>query len=464
MNDKADWYVWADAKPDGTAPNNWLAIFGGPAWEWDTRRQQYYLHNFLAEQPDLNFHNPEVQDALLDVTARFWLERGVDGFRLDTVNYYFHDRKLRDNPPFPRGKTNDIPDTNPYGYQDHLYDKTQPENLIFLREFRALLNEYDGRAAVGEVGDGERSLKTVAAYTEGGDKLHMCYTFDLLGPEFSAAHVRKVVRLRSRGEGWLGLLGLLQPRREAPRDALCATGRRPGAGREIRADLARLPARLDLPLPGRGTRPGGSRHRLRGPARSLRHPLLARLQGPRRLPHADAVGSGPPERRLLDGETLAAGAARTTAPAPSTRRKPPDSVLAHYRAMLAFRKTQPALVDGSIRFIGDDPEVLAFVREAGNERLLCVFNFGREASPGSGRMQFANVAETLDLPLIDRDPVDRLIESGADHAAGARRGLREDWLTTAPAPSGRRSPERCGYVRAGRPWTPQGRQRRIVRC
>jgi alpha-glucosidase len=85
-------------KPDGTPPNNWLSIFGGSAWEWDGKRMQYYLHNFLTSQPDLNFHNPEVQDALLDV-VRFWLDRGVDGFRLDTINFYFHDKELRDNPP-----------------------------------------------------------------------------------------------------------------------------------------------------------------------------------------------------------------------------------------------------------------------------------------------------------------------------------------------------------------------------
>jgi alpha-glucosidase len=85
-NEKADWYVWAEAKPDGSPPNNWLSVFGGPAWEWDATRRQYYMHNFLAAQPDLNFHNPAVQDALLD-SVRFWLERGVDGFRLVTVNY-----------------------------------------------------------------------------------------------------------------------------------------------------------------------------------------------------------------------------------------------------------------------------------------------------------------------------------------------------------------------------------------
>jgi alpha-glucosidase len=111
-NPKADWYVWADAKPDGTAPNNWLSVFGGPSWEWDSVRKQYYLHNFLASQPDLNFHNPEVQQAML-ATLRFWLDRGVDAFRFDAVNYYFHDRSLADNPPLARTLSSDVPDTNP---------------------------------------------------------------------------------------------------------------------------------------------------------------------------------------------------------------------------------------------------------------------------------------------------------------------------------------------------------------
>ncbi len=138
-NAKADWYVWADAAPDGTAPNNWLSIFGGPAWEWDSRRCQYYMHNFLTSQPDLNFHNEEVQAAVLDV-LKFWLELGVDGFRLDTVNYYFHDKLLRSNPPAPNGPTgNDAPAVNPYGRQDHIHDKNQPENLEFLRKLRAVL-------------------------------------------------------------------------------------------------------------------------------------------------------------------------------------------------------------------------------------------------------------------------------------------------------------------------------------
>ena len=96
-NPKADWYVWAKGKDDGTPPNNWISLFGGQAWSWDTRRRQFYMHNFLSEQPDLNFHNPDVRAAILDV-ARFWLERGIDGFRLDVANFYYADKLLRDNP------------------------------------------------------------------------------------------------------------------------------------------------------------------------------------------------------------------------------------------------------------------------------------------------------------------------------------------------------------------------------
>ena len=144
-NAKADWYVWADPKPDGTPPNNWLSVFGGPAWQWDGARMQYYMHNFLREQPDLNFHNMDVQDALLDV-ARFWLQRGVDGFRLDTVNFYVHDAELRDNLPLSNVEVTGMtaPSVNPYSFQSHINDKSRPENIEFLKRLRAAMDEFQG--------------------------------------------------------------------------------------------------------------------------------------------------------------------------------------------------------------------------------------------------------------------------------------------------------------------------------
>ena len=196
-NPKADWYVWADAKPDGTPPNNWPSVFGGSAWEWDGGRKQYYLHNFLTSQPDFDFHNPDVQDWLLG-TMRFWLERGVDGFRLDTVNYYFHDARLRNNP-----RRRIAPQVNPYEMQLHKFSKSRPENLDFLARLRVLTNEY-GASMVGEVGDSTRAVEIMAEYTSGDAHLHQAYSFDMLGPDFTPKHFRSKIEGFFKGapDGW----------------------------------------------------------------------------------------------------------------------------------------------------------------------------------------------------------------------------------------------------------------------
>ncbi len=183
-NPKSDWYVWADAKPDGTPPNNWLSIFGGSAWQWDANREQYYLHNFLTSQPDLNFHNLDVQDELLDV-VRFWLDRGVDGFRLDTINFFFADKQLRDNPALsPEERNGSIaPKVNPYNHQKHIHSKNQPENIVFLKRFRSLLDQYPGTTSVGEIGDAQFGLELLGEYTRDNDRVHMCYSFEFLSGE-----------------------------------------------------------------------------------------------------------------------------------------------------------------------------------------------------------------------------------------------------------------------------------------
>src|SRR5690625_1707273 len=203
-NAKADWYVWADPAEDGSPPNNWLSVFGGVAWEWEPRRSQYYLHNFLKNQPDLNFHNPDVQSAILG-EVKFWLQRGVDGFRLDAINFCFHDAELRNNPPKPeaerkgRGFTTD----NPYAYQRHQYDNTRPENLDFLKRLRQLIDQYPGVVTLGEISS-ENSLETMAQYTAGEERLHMAYSFELLGDTLSPQYVRDTVATLEAGlgNGW----------------------------------------------------------------------------------------------------------------------------------------------------------------------------------------------------------------------------------------------------------------------
>ena len=151
-NAKADWYVWADAKPDGSPPNNWQAWFGGPAWTWEPRRRQYFLHNFLPTQPQLNYHNDAVRAAIIDV-ARFWLQLGVDGFRLDVANYYVHDAQLRDNPP-----SGDPAPALPRNMQVHQFNSNQPETLDFVAKLREHMDGHGDNMTVGELAPGSYAL------------------------------------------------------------------------------------------------------------------------------------------------------------------------------------------------------------------------------------------------------------------------------------------------------------------
>lgn len=200
-NDKSDWYVWADAKPDGTPPNNWQSVFGMGAWQWDARRGQYYLHNFLVEQPDLNLHNPVVQDAILDVT-KFWLDRGVDGFRIDALNFAMHDRALRDNPVETEFKR---PPTRPFDFQRHEMNMSQPELLPFIERIsRVIKNAGAGKFTVAEVG-GPRPLDEMKSFTKGADRLNSAYAFDFLyADQITADLVRKTQNEwpAKAGEGW----------------------------------------------------------------------------------------------------------------------------------------------------------------------------------------------------------------------------------------------------------------------
>ncbi len=376
-NPKADWYVWADARPDGTPPNNWLSIFGGPAWDWDTRRGQYYLHNFLTAQPDLNFHNAEVQAALLDA-VEFWLKRGVDGFRLDTVNFYVHSKGLEDNPPASPEDRNspEAPAVNPYNWQDHLNDKSRPENVDFLRRLRALLDRYPGQTTVGEIGDGARSLKTMAAYTSGGDKLHMCYTFDFLSPVFTAAHFRQRIAAFEAivEDGWpCWAFSNHDVTRHPTRWS--AYG---GAER-----VARLAAGILLSLRGSVCLYQGEELGLT--EASLRFEDLADPYGIRFWPEYKGRDgcrtpmvweSNAPNAGFSSGKPWLPVSPEHVAKAANREAGDPSSMLAHYKALLAFRRAHPALRTGTIEMLGAPQDVLAFLRAGDGERIVCTFNLG----------------------------------------------------------------------------------------
>jgi alpha-glucosidase len=373
-NPKADWFVWADPKPDGTPPNNWLSVFGGSAWQWDARREQYYLHNFLTSQPDLNLHHLPVQDALLDV-ERFWLKRGVDGFRLDTINFYFADKYLRDNPSLPRELRNDsiAPAVNPYNHQIHLFSKNQPENLDFLRRFRAELEPY-GAAAVGEVGDAQRGLEIMAEYTSGGDKVQMCYPFELLQPKRATAAVI--------GETFARL------GRAAPDAWPCWAYSNHDTIRhltrwKLSPEAARSYAVLLLCLRGSVCLYQGEELGL--PEADVAFEDLQDPYGIQFWPEFKGRdGCRTPMVWVADnrmgGFTTASKAWLPVAPehlnlAVARQAGDVSAMLEHYRAALAFRRAHPVLRDGAQDDMAVSGDVVSF-RRHGDGVMFCAFNLG----------------------------------------------------------------------------------------
>ena len=376
-NPRADWYVWADSKPDGTPPNNWLSIFGGSAWQWDPTRLRYYMHNFLTSQPDLNFHDPDVQDAVLS-DMRFWLERGVDGFRLDTINFYFHDKELRDNPSLAPERRNaqTAPAVNPYNYQEHLYDKNQPENLDFLKRFRALMEEFPAIAAVGEVGDSQRGLEIAGEYTSGGDKMHMCYAFEFLAPDpLTPAFVAETQHALEKAapEGWVCWAF-------SNHDVMRHISRWGGAVTDHEAH-AKLLASLLMSLRGSVCIYQGEELAL--PEAELAYEDLQDPYGIQFWP--DFKGrdgcrtpmvwdSGQPSGGFSDGRPWLPVPPAHLERAVDVQEGDAASVLAHYRRFLAFRKQHAALVKGEIAFQSAEGAILSFVRTHGNEKVFCAFN------------------------------------------------------------------------------------------
>ena len=379
-NAQADWYVWADPKGDGTPPNNWLSIFGGSAWQWHGGRGQYYLHNFLVSQPDLNFHCDAVQEALLDV-ARFWLKRGVDGFRLDTINFYFADKYLRDNPPLPPALRNNsiAPTVNPYNHQLHLFDKNQPENLEFLRKFRAVLNPYNA-AAVGEVGDAQRGLEIMAEYTSGGDKVQMCYPFEMLQP----------MRLTA------GLLADTFARMNAvaPDAWPCwAYSNHDVIRHTTRWGLSDAAAKTYtvLLMCLRGSVCLYQGEELGLPEADIAYADLQDPYGIQFWPEFKGRdGCRTPMPWVTDNAHAGFSDAKPWLPvvAPHVARSvaaqsaDADSMLAHYRAALAFRRAHPTLVQGDMTVLATEGEVARFLR-TGDETIFCAFNLSDQPAPCS---------------------------------------------------------------------------------
>jgi glycosidase len=385
-NPKRDWYVWRDARSDGSPPNNWLSVFGGSAWEWDEATRQYYLHSFLKEQPDLNWRNPEVKQAMFDVVS-FWLDRGVDGLRIDVAHAIMKDPELRDNPPrWEEGSLHHKP-MGEYDRQLHLHDKGHPDVHAVYRDLRTLLDEYETpRMAVGEIHLYEWE-PWVRYYGEALDELHMPYNFMLLNTPWTAEGVRSVVDDLEDvlpEDAWPNyVLG----NHDEPR---LATRYGPGQ--------ARIAAMLLLTLRGTPTLYYGDElglqdveipaHKVQDPA-GKDIPVLARDPCRTPMPWDSSPSAGfstaAPEDLWLpvnyDRDTVSVEA----------QMDDPTSMLSLYRGLLRLRRREPALRVGSYRTVEDVPhEVFVYLRELGERRLLVALNFSERRRhvtlEGSGKL------------------------------------------------------------------------------
>jgi alpha-glucosidase len=334
------------------------------------------MHNFLTSQPQLNFHNPEVQQAHLDA-QRFWLARGVDGVRMDACVFHFHDRQLRSNPPALVRDTSTVTDVNPYGMQAHIYDKTQPENIEFLRKVRAQLNEF-GAVSIGEVSSDD-ALAQMAEYTEGGDKLHMAYSFNLLTPEFTASHIRKQVEdFKERvKDGWASWS-------VGNHDAIRVMTR--WGGPNPTPALGKLVLAMQLSLKGTPCLYQGDELALT--EADVPYELLQDPYGITFWPEfkgRDGCRTPMP----WTGEAPNAGFTTGTPWLPvaephlaanvAAQDKDPDSMLNFQRRFIAWRKTMPQLTRGDIAFFDAPEPVLALRRDVdGMDSVLAAFNLSGE--------------------------------------------------------------------------------------
>jgi alpha-glucosidase len=392
-NRKADWYVWADPKPDGSPPNNWQSQFGGAAWTFDTKRGQYYFHNFLKDQPDLNYHCDAVQKQILS-ECKFWLERGIDGFRLDVVNFYFHDKQLRDNPPRPKdSKTTCIQVTAPYPYtmQAHKYDKTQPENLEFLAKIRKLMDQYPGTMTLGEIGDDD-PWKLASDYTSGDKYLNTTYNTHLISEtETESLHKETIEEAfalfaAAEGNGWPSWAF-------DNHDAVRSLSR---WGKKVRNKEAFCKLINKLLLSLRGTPFIYQGQELGLPEASIPFAQLQDPWGINMWPEwKGRDGCRTPMPWTEDARNAGFSQNETTwLPIPhehvtrsvDKQEEDPDSVLNTTRRFIKWRKTKPALQTGEIDFNTDVPDsLIVFDRWTDEESIHCVFNLSEETVQYNGK-------------------------------------------------------------------------------
>jgi alpha-glucosidase len=383
---KRDWYIWRDAAEHGGPPNNWLSVFGGPAWAWDEASRQYYYHAFLKEQPDLNWQSREVREAMYDV-LRFWLGRGVDGFRVDVIWHLIKDGQFRDNPLNLRYRAGE----QPYARLDPVYTTDRPEVHEVIGEMRQVVDAYEDRVLIGEIYLPVERL--MAYYGVDRDGVHLPFNFQLLQCEWNARAILDLVRdyeAMLPDGGWPNwVLGNHDNHRIATR---------------VGSAQARIAAMLLLTLRGTPTMYYGDEIGMQDgivPPELVQDPFEKRVPG-------IGVGRDPARTPMQWDASANAGFTRGTPWLPisdghletnvAAEADDPHSMLALYRRLIELRRRRPELTVGDWQALAADGDVLVYTRSAGGSRLLVALNLG----PTPHRLPLAEPGRVLLSTHLDR--------------------------------------------------------------
>lgn len=380
-NPKSDWYVWAEPKLDGSPPNNWASAFGGPAWAYWPERRQYFFAKFFRQQPKLNLHNPAVVDAALGA-LRFWLDKGVDGFRLDVAHSFLHEAGLRDNPPVPLDKRTPRHWAFASALQEHVYDNgfpddgvVRPEHRMVLERIRTLTDAYDNRFVFGEFAEEPHLMGGYCGERHG---VHSGYNFAYLysnrfAPKAFAAEIEALNRFPD----------LFPCITFSNHDVSRTVSRYTKGG--VRDDaLAKCAMTLLMSLRGtvllyQGEELGLGdapikRSEIRDPFGDLYYPLFKGRDPVRTGMPWEGAG---PHAGFTTGTPWLPVPGAHASQAIGVQERDPDSVLNFTRALIARRKTLAPLIRGSISVSEASDAILAFERQYRDERILCVFNLSR---------------------------------------------------------------------------------------
>ena len=412
-NPKSDWYHWQDAEPDGSVPNNWLSYFGGTAWTYCEAREQYYYHAFNPNQPDLNWNNPEVRQAVFDI-IRFWLDKGVDGFRLDASSVYSKDKYYRYN-PVKFGTT----DKNDYNNQDHLYDKNLPENHHIIREIRQIIDTYDDRVLIGETFIDSSLYESVMFYGVNNDELHLPFNFEFTFSPWYPGYLQREIARKD----------LLTPKNARPIYFLDNHDIPRHLSRWIECSLCTNPdaiakAAATLLFTVRGTpvlyygQEIGMEDNLDIPAEKVKDTAIKKSEDGESPPPRD--GSRTP---MQWDDSVHAGFSFGKDVEPylpvhsnykevnvSQQLENEDSIFNFYRRLIKIRRQSHGLLHGDWKTLIHYPyEHLAYVRESEIEKVLVIINFSyekpfevdEEIEPEDWQVLISNVWEAtkvIDLP------------------------------------------------------------------